>query len=850
MLYNNTTKYMLRTDQNMGISFKQWNFDKDLESQDTLLEFELTFGKHKGKDHTKADSGWLAWSLENVTNPKLLSPQQKQEIQAELNRRRSGAGPASASAVSKPAMPAVPTNTWILAKSNEKKDNLEINDIVAIQKIDEDTWRYTALDPSKGIRTGRFPSLEVTTRFRTVRDESNNVIQGTVPDLRSKYDYALSQKEDNAAPQQPQNTNKHVLTSEMMTNEQNAIDKKFETMMNSKDQNHMVINALAGSGKTTMLKHLAHKYGKQGEKWLYIVFNSKNRVEAKEKFPTFVDVETSNSFLGKVLGSKENFDKIHPTDLAVSQRVNLGAGTEKVKVLADAQGFYNMLNYHKIPDPEIYGKTKMSWVINAVRYSIKEQAVKLVGLCKSFAVSPKDKNFMEKIKEVMDKYDFETNIEGLKNTVKKTKSELIPQLDEAFGTDFMSRDFEKEIIEGCALLLRETMPGVTKEKYENKDGKNIQLKNVRDFNDDIWFPAIHSEEIHFPHYDVVLADEVQDFNPAQKIVLEKLSHAGAKIVAVGDPNQAIYRFRGADGKAFDTLGSTLKNLSKDKNVEMGLTENFRSRKEILDFVNKETHVKNLKAGKEFKDGQKGIVTKDELEYDKILEGIKKEISEKGTVEKETAFIARTNEPLVMAALHMMKMNIPFIIMGKDISKDIIKQINVVSSTMNINENRDSVNKFMFSINDFLEEENNIHAGSASKSNYLKELRETSDAIISALNQFIAENGGTETVAKFKIWIRNKLGGVDADTSAGFKEYEEKKKKENPVVLTTAHRSKGLEFSRVYILRNDLFPHPNSKREEDKKQEENARYVAYTRAMDELHLPKLKGQPGYKDISPG
>ena len=71
------------------------------------------------------------------------------------------------------------------------------------------------------------------------------------------------------------------------------------------------------------------------------------------------------------------------------------------------------------------------------------------------------------------------------------------------------------------------------------------------------------------------------------------------------------------------------------------------------------------------------------------------------------------------------------------------------------------------------------------------------------------------------------------------------KKEKPVVLTTAHRSKGLEFERVYLLRYDLFPHKKAKREEDLEQEENARYVAITRAQDELHIIKLEGQPGYK-----
>ena len=56
-----------------------------------------------------------------------------------------------------------------------------------------------------------------------------------------------------------------------------------------------------------------------------------------------------------------------------------------------------------------------------------------------------------------------------------------------------------------------------------------------------------------------------------------------------------------------------------------------------------------------------------------------------------------------------------------------------------------------------------------------------------------------------------------------------------VVLTTVHKSKGFEFDRVYLLDPSNFPHPRAKLEADLDQEENAKYVAYTRAKDELHI---------------
>jgi superfamily I DNA/RNA helicase len=48
----------------------------------------------------------------------------------------------------------------------------------------------------------------------------------------------------------------------------------------------------------------------------------------------------------------------------------------------------------------------------------------------------------------------------------------------------------------------------------------------------------------------ILADEFQDVNFAQVKILEKLAGVERNVFAVGDPDQAIYRFRGASSAAF------------------------------------------------------------------------------------------------------------------------------------------------------------------------------------------------------------------------------------------------------------------------------------------------------------
>src|SRR5579859_5241218 len=50
-------------------------------------------------------------------------------------------------------------------------------------------------------------------------------------------------------------------------------------------------------------------------------------------------------------------------------------------------------------------------------------------------------------------------------------------------------------------------------------------------------------------YDVVLVDEYQDTDPAQEELLHALAGDGRELIAVGDPDQSIYAFRGADTDA-------------------------------------------------------------------------------------------------------------------------------------------------------------------------------------------------------------------------------------------------------------------------------------------------------------
>jgi Superfamily I DNA and RNA helicases len=721
-------------------------------------------------------------------------------------------------------------------------------------------WAYS--DRTRKI-TGIIPTKQVSDAIESVKDSNKVQISSHDPNyLFATYDEMKRVEQQKLAQQKkPKAAKSCMLSDDMMSEEQKAIDAKFAQLMSSPNQSHIMINALAGSGKTTMLCHLAHKYG-QGQKWLYIVFNTKNKVEGMQKFPKGVEVKTTNGFLGDVLQDKSNSNRIPQTERMIQAINNLdksseeesGKRKEKIRLVADSADFTKLLSSLRIPEKiaESDGgkvtKTVNS-LLRSIQYTFKEQVLLLTNLAKAYAIDPRQSDLLdEALNKIVQSYDFDTDFEKVKKRITsysgsfRIATEAV--LKDIFGQDFMQKDFTNEIKFASKWMLNATMPLGTKQTHQHKR-YTLNLGEIRDFNDDLWFAAIHADNIAWPKYDVVLADEVQDFNEAQKIMLKKLGEAGAKIVAVGDPNQGIYRFRGADSSAFDNLGTMLGDSSHDKNHMFTLSKNFRSRKKIIDFANEKTHVKNLQQGKKFDDDGEGAVTQFEIKYDGIFDALQNEKNENGQI-KQTAFIARTNEPLVHTALSLLTKKIPFLIIGKDIAGDLRKHIEKILRLKGIPDD-EAVEVLQQELQDYLEREQELYFGSATQKNYLQETTEVTTAILSCIDQVISENPNRQIqIANFKDWIRNRLGGLDLEASEkDIAKYQNKIENENPIILTTAHKSKGLEFERVFILRYDQFPHKKAKRKEDLDQEENAKYVALTRAMDELHILDLNGQPGYK-----
>lgn len=116
-------------------------------------------------------------------------------------------------------------------------------------------------------------------------------------------------------------------------------------------------------------------------------------------------------------------------------------------------------------------------------------------------------------------------------------------------------------------------------KYQNRlrdlgmlDLDDLEVEALRLFRDHPEISGVYSKRLPW-----VFVDEYQDTNPIQAELLKALVGTGNnQICVIGDPDQAIYGFRGADVGNFNRFGEDFPEAK-----EIVLTKNYRSTKEIL-----------------------------------------------------------------------------------------------------------------------------------------------------------------------------------------------------------------------------------------------------------------------------
>jgi superfamily I DNA/RNA helicase len=78
-------------------------------------------------------------------------------------------------------------------------------------------------------------------------------------------------------------------------------------------------------------------------------------------------------------------------------------------------------------------------------------------------------------------------------------------------------------------------------------------REIIDFDDMLYLPLLHN--VSFDKKNYIFIDEAQDTNGVQRELLKRMLAPGGngRLVAVGDPSQAIYGFRGADATAMQQM---------------------------------------------------------------------------------------------------------------------------------------------------------------------------------------------------------------------------------------------------------------------------------------------------------
>ena len=104
-------------------------------------------------------------------------------------------------------------------------------------------------------------------------------------------------------------------------------------------------------------------------------------------------------------------------------------------------------------------------------------------------------------------------------------------------------------------------------------GMNNDTRNF-DFTDMIY--RVIKDDVSVSKFDSVFVDESQDLSKIQQMIIKRIKTRRGRMIAVGDPNQAIYGFAGADVDSY----MNLKHLHS-KTIELHLSVNYRCGKRIV-----------------------------------------------------------------------------------------------------------------------------------------------------------------------------------------------------------------------------------------------------------------------------
>lgn len=180
---------------------------------------------------------------------------------------------------------------------------------------------------------------------------------------------------------------------------------------------------------------------------------------------------------------------------------------------------------------------------------------------------------------------------------------------------------------------------------------------------------------------------------------------------------------------------------------------------------------------------------------------------------KTAILCRTNAPLMECAFDLIKRNVVIKIVGLDIARALKETIGEIIGTRR----RVDIVTFEELARVWIDNIHKKYGKIDNKAEYVAECDDMHMSLMALAHRAEDVQGLYDLIDTYFI---------DGDA------FDEE---EDCILLCSGHRSKGLEWDRVFILRPDLMPHPGAEREEELKQEANIEYVIKTRAKRELIL---------------
>jgi len=433
--------------------------------------------------------------------------------------------------------------------------------------------------------------------------------------------------------------------------------------------------------------------------------------------------------------------------------------------------------------------------------------------------------------------------------------------------------------------------------YQNR----LRTNNAMDFDDLLILPVMIFEK--FPEvlkltqyrWDYVLVDEYQDTNHVQFLFLKAVTGIHNNICAVGDDDQSIYGWRGADIRNILDFESAFPNPKVIK-----LEQNYRSTGLILkaasSVVSNNRHRKEKVLWTESGEGEKLIfyeAENDRGEADYIANTIYEELG-RGKKNRDHAILYRTNAQSRLLEEALLNRQIRYIIVGgtrfyerkeiRDIMaylKTLVNPSDAVSLKRIINEPSRGIGKTsMERLDNFAvethrtlweslqyPEDAGLNSGSAKRVDKFLTLMSELQKRLTTLTltegmQEVLERSGYK--AQYETDEKNdeykdRLANIEEFVnSAGqfefmnegasledflqdislMTEVDQWEDAANAVVLMTLHSAKGLEFPTVFIagLEDGLFPLERSRENDDEFEEERRLfYVGLTRTMEKCYL---------------